>query len=271
MIADYSPLFLGVAAFAVFFVALAKAGFGGMIGSLAMPLVASVSDIPTAISVLLPTYVVMDLIVAWIYRKSVPFRMLWPMALSGLGGVILAALIFRVVEPAFLAILLGVISLWIGLRFFWNRRRSARPVGAAMDPNTRDWPKLIGLNGASGFTSFFLMGEAPIQVFLLPYRLAPQVYVALLVWFFFIVNWSKIPIALSMGIVTLDSLWVSALLLPIMPLGIIIGKYINTRIPKEPFYVLVHILLLILGIYMISSAIHPTPQPTEVTTEVSNP
>lgn len=268
---DYSLLFLSVAGFAVFFVALAKAGFGGMIGSLAMPLVASVSDITTAISVLLPTYVVMDLIVAWIYRKSVPFTMLWPMALSGLGGVILAALIFTAVEPAFLAILLGVISLWIGLRFFWNRRRSAGPLGAPGDPNRRNWPKLIGLNGASGFTSFFLMGEAPVQVFLLPYRLAPQIYVALLVWFFFIVNWAKIPIALGMGLVTLDSLWVSALLLPIMPLGIFVGKYINTRIPKEPFYVLVHVLLIILGCYMISTAIPTNHSSPEFTTEVSNP
>ena len=54
MIADAPILFYGVAGFAVFFVALAKAGFGGMIGSLGMPLVAAVSDIPTAISILLP-------------------------------------------------------------------------------------------------------------------------------------------------------------------------------------------------------------------------
>ena len=84
MIGDYSIVFLGVAGFAVFFVALAKAGFGGMIASLAMPLVAAFSDITTAISVLLPTYIVMDIILAWVYRKSVPYAMLWPMAAAGI-------------------------------------------------------------------------------------------------------------------------------------------------------------------------------------------
>jgi uncharacterized membrane protein YfcA len=252
MTADYSLTFMCVAGFAVFFVALAKAGFGGMIGSLAMPLVAAVSDIPTAISVLLPTYVVMDLIVAILYRKSVPFALLWPMAAAGVAGVVLAALLFRFVDTTNLAILLGGISVSLGLRFFLGQRVQT---AAALDPATRNWPHLALLNGGSGFTSFFLMGEAPIQIFLLPFRLPPQTYVALLVWFFFIVNWVKIPIVLGMGIVTIDSLWISAILLPIMPLGILIGKYIATRIRKEPFYLIVHVLLIILGLYLIGNAL----------------
>ena len=102
------------------------------------------------------------------------------------------------------------------------------------------------------------MGEAPIQLFMLPFRLPPQVYVAVLVWFFAIINWAKIPIVLAMGIVTIDSLWVSLMLLPIMPLGIMFGKYINSRLPKEPFYVVVHLLLMILGGYLILNALHQT-------------
>lgn len=115
--------------------------------------------------------------------------------------------------------------------------------------------RLIGLNCATGFTSFFLMGEGPIQVFLLPFRLAPQVYVALLIWFFFLVNIVKVPIAFGMGLVTVDSLWIAAMLLPIMPLGMLVGKHINQRIPKEPFYVIIHILLVILGLYLVTSTV----------------
>ncbi|MFZ3581796.1 sulfite exporter TauE/SafE family protein [Loktanella sp. DJP18] len=251
--ADTSLLFFAVAGFAVFFVALAKAGFGGMIGSLGMPLVASVSDIQTAITILLPTYVVMDLIVAVIYRKSVPFALLWRMALAGIAGVLLAAYMFQSVNPDLVAILLGIISLLLGLRFFRDRVAGGGPVLPATPDHRWRWRRGVILNGASGFTSFFLMGEAPVQAFVLPLRLAPQVYVALLVWFFFIVNWIKIPIVLSMGLVTIDSLWISALLLPIMPVGILVGKFIATRIRREPFYVIVHVLLIALGCYLIAS------------------
>ena len=99
------------------------------------------------------------------------------------------------------------------------------------------------------------MGKAPVQVFLLPFRLAPQIYVALMVWFFFITKLAKIPIVSSLGIVTIDSLWISAMLLPIMPLGIFIGKYINTRIRKDPFYAIAHVLLMILGVYLVVNAL----------------
>jgi uncharacterized membrane protein YfcA len=68
------------------------------------------------------------------------------------------------------------------------------------------------------------------------------------------VNAVKVPIVIGMGIVTLDSIWISALLLPVMPFGIFFGKYINSRLPKEPFYVVVHVLLIILGVYLMANA-----------------
>ena len=239
----------------MFFVALAKAGFGGMIGSMAMPFAASFSDISTAISVLLPTYIVMDVILAWVYRKSLPYSFLWPMAAAGIFGVFVAALFFRYVDIAYLAIFLGAMSFIIGVKFFVERAGQNTKNNAPIKPSGRNWTRMIGLNRATRFTSFFLMGEGPIQMFLLPFQLVPQVYVALLIWFFFLVNIVKVPIALGMGIVTLDSLWVSTILLPIMPVGMLLGKHINQRIPKESFYDIIHILLVFLGIYLIASAL----------------
>ena len=139
MIGDYSIVFLGVAGFAVFFVALAKAGFGGMIASLAMPLVAAFSDITTAISVLLPTYIVMDIILAWVYRKSVPYAMLWPMAAAGIVGVFIAAVVFRYIDTNYLAIFLGVMSFVIGVKFFIIRALQKSEVEAIVDPSARNW------------------------------------------------------------------------------------------------------------------------------------
>jgi len=75
-----------------------------------------------------------------------------------------------------------------------------------------------------------------------------------MVWFFAIVNTAKLPVMVGLGFITRDTLLLSALFLPVMPLGIWAGKWINSRIPKEPFYVIVHILLLVLGLYLIASA-----------------
>jgi uncharacterized membrane protein YfcA len=162
---QYSTLFFCVAGFAVFFVALAKAGFGGIIGSMAMPFVASFSDITTAISVLLPTYIVMDMILAWVYRKSVAYSFLWPMATAGIFGVFVAALVFRYVDTTYLAFFLGAKSFIIGVKFFVERAAQNTKNNAPIKPSNRNWTRMIGLNSATGFTSFFLMGESPIQIF----------------------------------------------------------------------------------------------------------
>ena len=120
------------------------------------------------------------------------------------------------------------------MKFFIIRALQKSEVEAIVDPSARNWPRLIGLNGATGFTSFFLMGEAPIQMFLLPFRLAPQVYVSLLIWYFFLINIVKVPIAFGIGLVTIDSLWVSACLLPIMPLGNVHRKADQQTHSKRP-------------------------------------
>ena len=126
-----------------------------------MPFVASFSDITTAISVLLPTYIVMDVILAWVYRKSVAYSFLWPMAAAGIFGVFVAALFFRYVDIAYLAIFLGAMSFIIGVKFFVERAGQNTKNNAPIKPSGRNWTRMIGLNRATGFTSFFLMGERP--------------------------------------------------------------------------------------------------------------
>lgn len=252
MAGDVSLVFLGVTAFAVFFVGLAKAGFGGMIGSLAMPLVASVSGIITAVAVLLPVYVIIDLIVIYLYRKEVRLDVLWPMALAGLIGVVIGGGLLQILDPTLLQVILGLLSIAAAVQFAVRRHRNTPPPPI---PSATSWPRALGWGGSSGVLSFFLMGEAPAQFYLLPFRLAPTIYVAVMVWYFAIVNVAKMPIMIGLGYVSLDTLTLSALFLPILPLGIWAGKWINTRIPKEPFYIIVHILLLALGIYLIASAV----------------
>ena len=43
----------------------------------------------------------MDVILAWVYRKSVPYSFLWPMAAAGIFGVFVAALVLRYVDTTY--------------------------------------------------------------------------------------------------------------------------------------------------------------------------
>ena len=50
------------------------------------------------------------------------------------------------------------------------------------------------------------MGEAPVQMFILPYKLPPKVFIATLVWFFCIINWAKVPVVIQLGLISRETL-----------------------------------------------------------------
>lgn len=248
------PLFLVMTAFAVLIVGVAKAGFGGLVGSVAMPLVAAVSDMGTAIAVLLPLYVAMDIIATVMMRREMDLWFLPPMLLAGLAGTALGALVFSNLDPVWLRIGLGVLSIVQGARYFWTRR-GGRPPPAATARGDRAWPALFGWCGLAGFTSFFLMGDGPAQIYLMRYRLPPTIFVGTMVGFFLVVNASKVPIVVGMGLLNGATLLQSALFLPLAPLGLLAGRFVVQRLPLGPFYITAHVLLLCLGVYLIISGL----------------
>jgi len=252
--ADPDMAFIVMTALAVILVGIAKTGFGGLVGSVAMPLVAAVSDMVTAIAVLLPLYVVMDIFAVWMVRRDIDRWFLPPMILAGLLGTALGAAVFRSFDPTLLRVGLGVFSIIQGLRYLWSKRRGNK-MPPAVPRGQRQWPALWGWCGLAGFTSFFLMGDGPAQIYLLRYRLLPAVYVGTMVGFFFFINASKLPILFGMGALNLGTLSFSAMFLPLVPLGLVAGRIIVQRLPKEPFYIAAHVLLVLLGIYLIATGL----------------
>ncbi len=252
---DQPALFYVVAAFAVFFVALAKAGFGGIIGSLAMPLVAAASDTITAVAVLFPAFLLTDVVVVWTYRRTIPWDVLWPMLIAGSMGTLAAIAMYGVVDPAAMSLPLGVMAIISAVRFGLQTWGWLPSVQTSRDRRSRPVFPLVGWCGSAGFFSFFLMGAVPAQIYLLPFRLDPMVHVSATVGFFATMNWSRVPVVLGYGIVTPQTLWISAALLPIIPLGIVVGRWITANLRKEPFFIVAQAMLFVLGIYLIASAV----------------
>lgn len=238
----------------MFFVALAKAGFGGIIGSLAMPLVAAASDTITAVAVLFPAYLLIDVVVVWTYRRTIPWDVLWPMLVTGSLGTLAAVAMYGAVDPVAMSIPLGLMAIVSALRFALQSWGWLPPLKTSRDRRSRPVLPLLGWCGSAGFFSFFLMGAVPAQIYLLPFRLDPKVHVAATIGFFATMNWSRVPVVLGYGIVTPQTLWVSASLLPIIPFGILVGRWITANLPKEPFFLVAQTMLFVLGIYLIANA-----------------
>ena len=85
----------------------------------------------------------------------------------------------------------------------------------------------------------------PIGLYLLAVALPKQRLVATAAWFFLILNVTKIPLSASLGLISLESLAIDALLAPCVLAGLVAGRAIVKRIPQKLFDTL---LLLFTGV-----------------------
>jgi uncharacterized membrane protein YfcA len=223
------PSFYAIAVPAVLIMGLAKSGFLGGFGSLAVPLMALAVPVPQAAAIMLPLLFVMDgvgLQQLWQQRDRALLRLLLP---AGLLGTVVGTLLFGVVSAKTVAAIVGALTLlFVAQRLVFPPRADAPPP-----------PKPLGfvLGIASGFTSFVAhAGSPPISAYVLPLRLAPITFTATMAVFFAAVNLSKwIPYA-WLGLIDLRNMSTSLLLMPLAPLGVWLGVWLTRRIASAWFY-----------------------------------
>jgi len=238
---EVDPWFFAAAIPAVLITGISKSGFSGGVGILAVPLIAVFVSPLQAAAVMLPILVVMDLITIWAYRRTWHKGNLIVLLPGAVLGVGVGWATFHWVDDNAVRLLLGVISIAFGLSYFAGGREAENP---------KTPPPWIGTvcGTISGFTSFVAhAGGAPVKVFLLPQRLDKTLFVGTNVIFFFAVNQLKLIPYGALGQFSTDNLALSAVLLPLAPLGVWLGLKLHHRVSEQLFYRICYGLVLISG------------------------
>ena len=223
------PFFYAVAIPAVLLLGISKSGFGAGFGSLAVPLMALSVTVPQAAAVLMPVLLVMDLLGIAVFRKDFDRQLLKFLIPFALVGTIIGALLFKLLDAKVVAGLVGAFTL-----LFLAQRLLFPP-----KPDSPPPPRWMGalLSITTGFTSFIAhAGGPPISAYVIPLRLSPVKFTATLAFLFFVINLSKwIPYA-WLGLLDLRNMSTSLVLLPLAPLGVLVGVRIARRVSQELFY-----------------------------------
>lgn len=247
-----------IAILAVIMVAISKAGFGGALASLSAPIMLLAFSPSQALGILLPLFLITDIWVVWFWRHLGVRRIIFFMTISGLLGQMAgwALLSWGAVDDSLLTLFIALMAILTALRYFMallappssgkTLRGLARSMRAQMGRRALFWGSL------SGFSSFVsLTGGIAAQIYLLPMGLPRQLFVATMAWFFLFINLAKIPFFADLAFLSSSSLALSALLIPFIPVGVLIGRWMNRVMSDRLFYILVHILLLGLGVQLL--------------------
>lgn len=241
------PWFYAVAIPAVLLFGISKGGFGGGLGTAAVPLMALVISPIQAAAILLPILCVMDLVAVWKFRS----KWIWPelkiLLPASLIGIAVGTFLFEYMSAAVVKLIVGLVAISFTLHHWANQRISP---GEKQDY----FPRSYGFIGGSvaGFTSFVAhSGGPPISMYLLRRPLDRTDFAATTILFFAVVNYVKLIPYGWLGQLTADNLATSAVLVVLAPVGVLTGAWLHARVSDRFFFLLVHLLLFAVGMKLV--------------------
>lgn len=214
-------------------------GFGSAL--VAMPLLSGLIGIHTATAIVGILSVVSSLIITVVDRRHIDLRQSWQLTLASVLGVPVGLYLLYVLPEGIILKGLGALLIAYSVFSLLSALRHAQSTRAF---GWLAWPL--------GFASGVLGGAyntngPPLVVFGVLNRWPPQQFRATLQSIFFM---SGIVIALGQwaaGLWTTQALALAALAAPLLPIAILLGRWLNARIPQALFTQLLYVFLILLG------------------------
>jgi uncharacterized membrane protein YfcA len=240
------PLFYLAAVPAVILMGLSKGGFSGL-GLLSLPLMALVVSPVQSAAIMLPILIVQDVVTVWAYRHTWDRRNLAILVPSSALGILAGYLLAAQVSEAAVTLAVGIISLAFAVRRLVVERR-----GTDVEATKADAPRGAFWGAIIGFTSMIAhAGGPPFQIYVMPQRLARDVFVGTGAVLFALVNWLKVLPYLALGQFSHENLTSSAALFPVAIASTWAGVWLVRRVSGGRFYTLVYYLLIVVGLKLI--------------------
>jgi uncharacterized membrane protein YfcA len=240
--------FFFLAGLAALLVGLSKGGLPA-IGTLAVPLLSLLMSPVKAAGLLLPIYVISDVMGMWLYRRdfsAVNLRILIP---AGILGVFVGWLTASMVSDRVITFLIGAMGVAFCLNV-WLRDQAQVIAKPAQALKGWFWGTL------AGFTSFIShAGAPPFQVYMLPQKLPKTQFAGTATIVFAVINAAKILPYQNLRPYSAETLWSAAGLIPFALVGAVAGAYLTRRIADVWFYRIVQFSLFGVSLKLLADAV----------------
>jgi len=199
----------------------------------------------TAAAIMLPILLAIDAANLVRYRRDWNRTIVFTLVAAAFFGVLLGAYTFGALDPDVLRLALGILALlFVAQRLL---------VGALKRDSTRPGGLFTFVFGAmAGFTSFVAhAGSPPAKIVLLRHELPKRAFVATNSYLFAFINILKLGPYLALGQITQDTLWGSLTLAPFIPVGVLLGFWLNQRISERGFTIVIFAALGLTGLKLV--------------------
>ncbi len=229
---------------AVMLQGMAKGGFSGM-GGLSLPILCLVISPVQAVAIQLPILIAQDFVSVWAYRRNMDKTNFLYCLPGTMVGIAIGAVLATSVSPSAVQLMVGIIASSFVLISRPRKGQETTPAKPAL-------LKAGVWSTVAGFTSFIAnAGGPPMQVYLMPQKLAPAVFAGTMSVLFGIVNWVKIGVLFALGQLSTPNLATSAALLPVAIAATFLGVFMVRRLSGAKFYPIIRTLTFMVGLKLI--------------------
>jgi len=232
---------------AAFCSGVSKAGLAGM-GLLGVTFMASAVPGRASSGIVLPLLIFADIIAASTFRQHVQWsqiqRLAWPMFL----GIVLGWLLLMVIpDAAFRPVIGSLVLAMLALQV----TRQRFPNFDAHLPHSKLFAWFTGI--MSGTATMVANAAGPIaSAYLIILSLPKHQFVHTMAWLFLLVNISKVPFSVHLGLINVGSLTLNVCLIPAVLLGLWSGKWLLDRVPQNVFQSIVLGLATVSALWLLS-------------------
>lgn len=201
----------------------------------------------TAVGVLLPLLCAGDIFSLYYYWGKWHRRNLVYLLPGVVVGVLFGVHLVGQLSPRQLNLAIGTLAVLFVL-FQFVKEIIFRAEGAFQPNHTIGVPCGVG----AGFTSSIAHGAGPVvSVFLIPQKLPKEIYVGTTVLIFTWINWIKMPFFIHNGIINGQTWSVSLIFLPLIPVGVWLGVWLNRKVSEGLFTQLIYAFTFLAGLELI--------------------
>lgn len=241
-------------ALAIIIQGISKSGFAGGAGILSLPLMLLVMRVDLVAATLLPLLILCDMNAIYHHWHNKDWPLILRVYLPAILGILLGALVwwwvgkegvqaYDVPIKRFVGVIAVLFAVYIGAKEVSLRWVQGRKPG-----------KVMGLIAgvSAGFTSTIAHAAGPIvSLYVFAQGMGKSLFVGTVAWTFTLINLTKLPFYIGVGLVDFSVLTFDAVLIPFIPIGSFLGHWMHHRVSEKLFNRTIMVLTFLTGVQLI--------------------
>lgn len=248
---ELSATVVGVGLLAAFVFGMSKTSMPA-VGAFGVALLATVLPPVASTGVALPVLLVGDAFAVGMYARHAQGRMLLRLLPSVVVGLATGYALMRLADAGAVATVIGVVLLLSAGGSLLRRSRSRSRVGSEPARASGPVALLLGAGAGAGLATMVANAGGPMMtLYLVRMRVTVLSFLGTVAWFFLAVNLIKVPFSVGLGLITAESLVISAAIAPGIVAGALLGRRLVRGMSAEVFEVVALVTTAAAGLWLV--------------------